>query len=83
MAIEKAKQLPAADPQLASVSDESVWIRESFEAAQTQVYVPPIGIGVGPYEVSGEYKAAAQELAMQRLALAGARLANLLNESLR
>lgn len=83
LAIEKAKQLPAAAPQLASISDENVWIRESFEAAQAQAYVPPIGIGVGPYEVSDDYKEMAQALAMRRLALAGARLANLLNDALK
>lgn len=83
LAIEKAKQLPAADPQLALISDENVWIGESFEAAQAQVYVPPIGTGVGPYEVSDDYKEMAQALARQRLALAGARLANLLNDALK
>ena len=83
IAIEKAKQLPAADPQLASIHDEAVWIRESFEAAQARVYVPPIGIGGGPYEVTDNYTAAAQGLAVQRIALAGARLANLLNDALR
>ena len=82
-AIEKSKQLPAADPQLASIGDEVVWIQESFEAAQTHVYVLPIGVGVGPYEVTDNYTAAAQELAARRIALAGARLANLLNEALR
>lgn len=82
-AIDKAKQLPAADPQLASISDESIWIKESFEAAQTHVYVSPIGAGIGPYEVTDSYKAAAQELAAQRIALAGTRLANLLNDALR
>jgi hypothetical protein len=83
LAIERAKQLPVADSQLASIGDESVWIRESFEAAQTQVYVPPIGIGAGPFQVSDGYKTTAQTLAMQRLAIAGARLANLLNNALR
>lgn len=82
-AIDKARQLPAADPQLASISDEGIWVQESFEAAQTHVYVSPIEVGVGPYEVTESYRAAAQELAAQRLALAGARLANLLNDALR
>jgi hypothetical protein len=81
-AIEKAKQLQAADPQVASIIDEAVWIQESFDAAQTHVYVSPIGVGVGPYEVNDRYQAAAQQLAAQRIALAGARLANLLNDAL-
>lgn len=83
IAIDKAKELPAADPQLASINDEAVWIRESFQAAQAKVYIPPIDAGVGPYELSDDYKAVAQQLAMQRLALAGVRLANLLNDALR
>ena len=83
IAIDKANQLPAADPQLAAISDEAVWIRESFEAAQARVYASPIGVGAGPYEVSDGYKTAAEQLAMQRVALAGARLANLLNDAFR
>ena len=83
VATEKAKQLPAADPQLASIGDESVWIQESFEAAQAHVYVSPIDGGVGPYQVTDGYLAAAQEVAAQRVSLAGSRLANLLNEALR
>lgn len=81
-AIEKAEQLPAPDPELASITDEAVWIQESFLAAQAKVYVPPIGIGVGPYKVNDEYKTSAQELAMQRIALAGVRLGKLLNDAL-
>jgi len=83
VAIDKAKQLPAANSQLASIGDEGVWIQESFAIAQTRVYVPPIGVGVGPYEVTDGYISAAREVAAQRIALAGARLANLLNDALR
>jgi hypothetical protein len=83
-AIEQAKHLPAAeDPGLASIGDEAVWIRESFETAQQRVYVSPIEVGIGPYEVTDGYKTAIQELAAQRIALAGVRLANLLNDALR
>ena len=83
VAIERAKQLPAADLQLVSINDESVWIQESFDAARMQVYAGPIGVGGGPYELSDEYIAAAQELAARRIALAGGRLAGLLNDALR
>jgi len=83
VAIDKAKELPAADPQRAAIIDEAVWIRESFEAAQTYVYVLPIGAGAGPFELTDAYAGAAQELAGQRIALAGARLANLLNDAFR
>jgi hypothetical protein len=83
IAIEHAERLPPVDPKLASINDEAVWIRESFEAAHMQVYVPPIGVGSGPYEITDGYKAAAQALAMERIALAGARLADSLNAALR
>lgn len=82
-AIDNANHLPPADPELASIGDENVWIRESFEAAQTHVYVSPIEVGDGPYEVTDSYVSAARELAAHRIALAGARLANLLNDALR
>jgi hypothetical protein len=82
-AIDNASQLPPADPELASIGDEDVWIRESFEAAQTHVYVSPIEVGDGPYEVTDSYVSAGRELAAHRIVLAGARLANLLNDALR
>jgi S1/P1 nuclease len=82
-AIEASRQLPVADPQLAAISDERIWIQESFEAARTHVYVSPVETGVGPFELTDSYKAAAQQVAAQRIALAGFRLANLLNDALR
>ena len=78
----QVKRLPPVDPQLASISDEVTWIEESFQAAQTHVYVSPIGVGPGPYVLRKSYQAAARDLAVQRIALAGVRLANLLNDVL-
>ena len=82
-AITKANGLPPADAQLAAISGEATWIDESFQVAQAQVYVSPIGVGPGPYVLDDSYKAAAQEIAAQRIALAGVRLANVLNEALK
>lgn len=82
-AIAKAKTLPPPDSQLAAISDENSWVNESYQLAQTQVYIPPIGIGAGPYTVDAAYKAAARQVASQQIALAGIRLANLLNEALK
>ena len=82
-AVDQAKQLPAVDPKLASISDEAIWIQESFEAAQTHVYVSPIEAGIGPYKMTENYIAAARDVAAQRIALAGVRLANLINDALR
>lgn len=82
-AIDTAKQLSQVDRQLASISDEGIWVKESFESAQTHVYVSPIEVGLGPYKLTESYKVAARELANRRLALAGTRLANLLNDVLK
>lgn len=82
-AIRKAAALPPADPKLADVVAESAWIDESFRAAQKAVYVAPVGVGAGPFTLDEQYKTNARELAAQRIALAGARLANLLNQALK
>jgi hypothetical protein len=82
-AIVAAGDLAPADPQLAAVADEKIWINESFELAKAHVYQPPVGAGLGPFTLTDDYKAAAADLADQRIALAGARLANLLNAALK
>jgi hypothetical protein len=82
-AIDAANQLPGPDARLASIADEKTWIIESFEAAKADVYIQPIGVGAGPFALTDNYKSAALSLAKQRVALAGARLANLLNAALK
>lgn len=82
-AIDAATQLPEPDARLASIADEKVWIDESFKAAKADVYVQPIGVGAGPFALTDGYKSAALSLAKQRVALAGTRLANLLNAALK
>lgn len=82
--IRAAAELPPPSPNLAMLLDESVWIAESFEAAKQHVYAaPPIGEGTGPFTLSSEYKEVALTIAKQRVALAGARLAGLLESRLR
>jgi hypothetical protein len=78
-----ARKLPKADPALAAKSDEKDWIAESFQAAQQTVYVTPIASGDGPFTLTLKYKQDAGKLAKQRVALAGTRLANLLNGELK
>jgi S1/P1 nuclease len=78
-----ADDLPMADAALASIDDENVWIDESFKEAQSDVYKLPVGVGLGPFTLTADYKANAVDLAKQRIALAGARLANLLNAALK
>jgi hypothetical protein len=78
-----ANALPDADAAAAAIADEGTWIDESFQAAQSVVYQAPIGEGVGPFPLTAEYGATDKALAKQRIALAGARLANMLNDALK
>src|SRR5262249_16737945 len=77
-----AARLQKAKPALVARSDEKEWIAESFQEAQRMVYAPPVGPGDGPFTLSPQYKKRARTLARQRVALAGTRLANLLNSEL-
>lgn len=83
VAIRRAARLPQPYAPVAAVDDERQWIRESFSIAQNSVYIPPIGDGPGPYRIDGPYRDIAHRVAGARLALAGARLAHVLNETLR
>jgi S1/P1 Nuclease len=80
--VKAAKKLPKADATLAAKADEKDWIAESFQAAQQTVYSAPVAAGDGPFTLTPQYKISARALAKKRVALAGARLANLLNNEL-
>jgi len=82
VALQRARRLPRAPSRLAAIDDESRWVQESFELAQQVVYVPPLGPGAGPYSLDAHYRAQARKVARQQVALAGERLARLLNEAL-
>jgi hypothetical protein len=82
-AVSYARNLPAADATLGSDPNSATWIKESFDDAQSVVYVAPIGAGDGPFTTTPAYRAAARKLAKERVALAGVRLANLLNNELK
>ena len=77
-----AARLPAPDPEKVAISDAAVWIQEGVDLAQSAVYVAPIGAGDGPFALTPEYQAAAVSLGRARIALAGRRLANLINQAL-
>ncbi len=79
---EAAAQLPAPDAKLAAVRDEAIWMKEGADVAAGAIYVSPIGLGDGPFAITPEYQRAAATLGKQRVALAAARLANLLNDAL-
>lgn len=78
-----AQTLAAADPILVQKTDASDWIKESFDIAQTSVYSDPIGTSDGPFTITPEYRTKAQKIANERVALAGERLANLINNELK
>jgi S1/P1 Nuclease len=79
-----ALSLPSAPATAADDLDIQHWIDESFNAAKSSVYKnPPIGAGIGPFTLTQAYKTAARTLAEKRVALAGARLAKILNDELR
>lgn len=80
--IQAAKRLPPADATAAAVSSEAEWVRESFEAAQSSVYPGLVPAAGGHFSLTPSYRTAAKKLAKKRIALAGARLANLLNNEL-
>jgi hypothetical protein len=78
-----AKLVAPADPGSAMILAESVWVTEGFALAQSSVYKTPIGKGLGPFSLTASYKAAARALAEKQIALAGARLGNVLNVELK
>jgi hypothetical protein len=82
-AITYGKALAPADPVLAKKADAADWINESFNIAETNVYSAPIAAGDGPFNITPEYKAKAQKIAAERVALAGQRLANIINNELK
>jgi hypothetical protein len=81
-ALAEAARLPVPSPAAAEITDESVWVRESFDAARRYAYAAPIGDGPGPYWLDFRYREAALAEARERVSLAGVRLANLINSTI-
>ena len=80
------QSLPAADKTAAADLNEADWAQESFTLAKNSVYVnPPIGDGLGPFKIGSgpTYAADSLTIAQERVALAGTRLANVLNAELK
>lgn len=83
ISIAAADSLPAAQPSDVAVSDVDAWGQESYDLAVHQVYVPPVILqSAATVTPTPQYVANAQAIAKARVALAGERLANLLNASL-
>lgn len=84
VAITYAQNLLPAPASAATNLNVSDWIRQSFELAKSKVYKnPPIGIGPERFTISTPYRNAARALAKKQVALAGARMAKILNNELR
>lgn len=82
-AMAAAVRLRPAPEALAAIADEAAWVNEGWQEARRSVYALPIGPGPGPYRPTPAYRARAREVAEARLALAGARLARLLNAAVK
>jgi HEAT repeat protein len=82
-AIGAASLLPAADPILAKIDDPESWFKESAALAQQYAYGTAIGPDKGPYDLDAAYLTKAKSVAESQVALAGQRLANLINAALK
>lgn len=80
--ITAAGKLPAAPASQANDLNVADWVKESVAIAQNTAYHDPIGAGTGPFAITPAYRTKATSVAKQRIALAGARLANILNKQL-
>ncbi|WP_263354458.1 S1/P1 nuclease [Acidicapsa acidisoli] len=86
VALTAAQLLSSADATAAADLNEADWVNESFALAKSSVYInPPIGPGLGTFTIGSNpnYGSDSLKIAQQRVALAGARLANVLNAELK
>ena len=77
-----AQGLPAPPAGPAADINAQDWINESFMLAKSSVYRSPVGAGNGQFTITTAYRNRARAIAKQRVALAGARLARILNAEL-
>lgn len=82
-AIKRAQQLEDAPLSAVAITDPHIWAQEGLSISKSSVYASPIGDGAGPFTLDDGYKATAKSIAEERAAIAGARLAKLINSSLR
>ena len=76
-------KLPEPDATLASEADPDDWFKESEKLAEEFAYAEPVKSGTQPYMLDRQYETNARNIARQQAALAGVRLANLINEALK
>ena len=78
--MDAALHLPAAPNPALDDTEPSNWVQESFRLAKQAAYATPVGAGRGPFRLTKNYRVIAGSVAERRIALAGERLAKLLNE---
>jgi len=85
VAVTAAQALAPARAKAAADLKTEDWVNESFALAKSRVYAEPIEAGMGPYTIGKNSKYERQSIAVakRRVALAGARLANVLNAELK
>jgi hypothetical protein len=76
----KDTKLPDPDPALVMKADSDEWFKESEKLF---AYAEPVKSGMEPYMLDRQYETNARNIARQQAALAGTRLANLINEALK
>jgi S1/P1 nuclease len=81
-AVAAGRRLAAAPPERVRVLDPAQWVQESFGLARSDVYQLPVRDGVGPFSLTSAYRGHARQVGEARVALAGARLAAVLNRDL-
>lgn len=76
-------RLPSSSSKQAKNLQVNKWVKESFALCKSKVYVAPVGITDRVEKLTPAYKKSALKVAKRRVALAGARLANILNSELK
>jgi hypothetical protein len=74
--------LRPADPKAVTETSPKAWLRESLSLAKSTAYASPIGLSSGPYELTLDYKQSAGRIAEKQIALAGERLAKLIESTM-
>lgn len=84
-AVVMSKVLPTPSAKNVNQLKTATWVNESFQLAKTVVYQSPIGAAESTYTILpwSAYELRAQKVASEQAALAGARLAEVLNKELK
>jgi hypothetical protein len=72
-----------ANKAAAQISDPEAWVEESVELAKQFAYAPPVSMGKNAVLLTREYETNSRNIARGQAALAAARLANVLNATLK